>query len=489
MYAETDAHRLMTCSVRAGARSFPYWLLVLLCLCLPTAASTQSLPDFTTLVERQGPAVVNISTTQAARPSSLPAIPGLEEGDPMFDLFRRFIPRLPGEPREGSPFRDDSRSLGSGFIVSPDGFILTNAHVIEDADEVIVRLSDKREFRAEVVGTDARSDVAVIRIDASGLPTVRMGDPEALKVGEWVVAIGSPFGFDHSVTAGIVSAKGRSLPDENFVPFIQTDVAINPGNSGGPLFNLRGEVVGMNSQIYSQTGGFMGLSFAIPIDVAMDVQQQLRTVGIVRRGRIGVAIQEVTRSIADSFGLPDSRGALVSSVEPSGPADQAGVQAGDVIQRFDGKEVETSGDLPRIVAASRPGSEAEMRVWRDGRAQVMQVTVGEWQEEVRKDAVRAPGAATPNKLGLVVRETDAKQRAENGLEHGLLVERVGAPAARSEIRSGDWLLAMVVGGERIVLDRVSVFEQRVAGLAAGEVVSLLVHRNGGTLFVTLRAQP
>ncbi|HAY09803.1 MAG TPA: protease Do, partial [Thauera sp.] len=304
----------------------------------PTWAASVALPDFTRLVEKQGAAVVNVSTRQARKAASrLPfQIPELNESDPMFDFFRKFIPRTPEAPG-GDP---DNQSLGSGFIISADGYILTNAHVIEEAEEILVRLADKREYSAEVIGADARSDVALIRIDASDLPHVVFGNPDALKVGEWVLAIGSPFGFEQSVTAGIVSAKGRSLPDENFVPFIQTDVAINPGNSGGPLFNLRGEVVGINSQIYSRTGGFMGLSFAIPIDLAMDIQQQLRASGRVQRGRIGVSIQEVTRALADSFGLMRAAGALVSAVEPEGPAARGGVEQGDIIVRFNGRPVE-----------------------------------------------------------------------------------------------------------------------------------------------------
>ena len=345
-------------------------LLWALLLASAVHAATVMLPDFTELVEQQGRAVVNISTTQARRaPSKLPfQIPELDESDPMFDFFRKYIPRVPEYPGPDP----DNQSLGSGFIISADGYILTNAHVVEEAEEIKVRLADKREFDAVVIGADARSDVALIRIEAADLPHVVLGDPEALKVGEWVLAIGSPFGFEQSVTAGIVSAKGRSLPDENFVPFIQTDVAINPGNSGGPLFNLRGEVIGINSQIYSRTGGFMGLSFAIPIDVAMDVQQQLRTNGRVERGRIGVSIQEVTRDLADSFGLPRAAGALVSAVEPEGPAAQAGIQQGDVIVRFNERGVENSADLPRIVAAARPGAQAGV----EGRVPAVQIACG-----------------------------------------------------------------------------------------------------------------
>src|ERR671915_2425256 len=316
------------------------------------AQAVRELPDFTRLVDDQGNAVVNISTTQAVRRSgAVPQVPGMEDEE-VLEFFRRFIPRQQPGP---SP-RPEARSLGSGFIISADGYILTNAHVVDGADEINVRFTDKREFKAKVIGADRRTDIAVIKVDATGLPAVRFGDPTKLKVGEWVVAIGSPFGFENTVTAGIVSAKGRSLPQENFVPFIQTDVAINPGNSGGPLFNLRGEVVGVNSQIYSRTGGFMGLSFAIPIDVANNIVQQLKTLGRVIRGRIGVVIQPVTRELADSFGLPKPTGALVSSVEKGGPAEKAGIETGDVILRFDGKPVNASEDLPRVVGGTKPGT-------------------------------------------------------------------------------------------------------------------------------------
>jgi serine protease Do len=338
------------------------WVLTVFSL-LAQAQNSRALPDFTELVERQGAAVVNISTTQTVRSNQRGAQPfPFDENDPMYEFFRRFIPRQPGMPGlPGTPRQFESRSLGSGFVVSADGYILTNAHVVDSADEILVRLTDKREFKARVIGADKRTDVALIKIDATALPTVRLGDPGLLKVGEWVVAIGSPFGFDNSVTAGIVSAKGRSLPQENYVPFIQTDVAVNPGNSGGPLFNMRGEVVGINSQIYSRSGGFMGISFAIPIDVAMDVQAQLRASGKVSRGRIGVVIQEVTKELAESFGLSQAQGAAVNAVEKGGPAEKAGIEPGDVILKFDGKPIASSGDLPRIVGSSKPGSRSSCR--------------------------------------------------------------------------------------------------------------------------------
>jgi len=329
-------------------------------LCSTAMAQARDLPDFTRLVEEQGGAVVNISTTQAVRRAALPQVPGVEDEE-MLEFFRRFVPRQ--QPGPGVP-RPESRSLGSGFIISADGYILTNAHVVEGADEINVKLTDKRELKAKMIGSDRRTDIALIKMDATGLPAVRFGDASRLKVGEWVLAIGSPFGFENTVTAGIVSAKGRSLPQENFVPFIQTDVAINPGNSGGPLFNLRGEVVGINSQIYSRTGGFMGLSFAIPSDVALDVQRQLKEKGRVARGRIGVVIQEVTRDLATSFGLDRPRGALVNSVEKGSPADKAGMQRSDVITAYNGKTIEDTTALRNMVAETKPGTSVAITVIR-----------------------------------------------------------------------------------------------------------------------------
>jgi serine protease Do len=446
-------------------------------------AQGRELPDFTRLVEEQGPAVVNISTTQAPRRTSGPQLPNIEDEE-MLEFFRRFIPRqLPGP---GS--RPESRSLGSGFIISPDGYILTNAHVVDGADEIDVRLTDKREFKAKVVGADKRTDVAVIKIEAGSLPTVRMGDPSGLRVGEWVVAIGSPFGFENTVTAGIVSAKGRSLPQENFVPFIQTDVAINPGNSGGPLFNMKGEVVGVNSQIYSRTGGFMGLSFAIPIDVALDVQQQLRDKGRVSRGRIGVVIQEVTRDLAQSFGLDRPRGALVNTVEKGSPADKGGIEATDIITRFDGREVASSSDLPRIVGATRPGSRVPVEVWRKGATRTLQLTVGELLEErvaaADSPRERKPAAQAANRLGVVVAELSAERKRELKLDHGLLVTDVRADA-RAELRRGDILLTMVHQGRHTELKSAEQLARLLSRLDKGAVITLQVRRGESTAFVTV----
>ena len=438
-------------------------------------AQVQGLPDFTELVEKQGPAVVNVSTTSTAHGGG--AQSPVPEDDPFYDFFRRFGPPQP---------RDyETRSLGSGFIVSADGYILTNAHVVDMADDVTVKLNDKREFKAKVIGADKRTDVAVIKIEANGLPAVKIGDPEKLRVGEWVLAIGSPFGFESTVTAGIVSAKGRSLPQENYVPFIQTDVAINPGNSGGPLFNLKGEVVGINSQIYSRTGGFMGLSFAIPIDVAMNISNQLRTTGRVSRGRIGVVIQEVTKELAESFGLSKASGALVNSVEKGGPADKAGIEASDVILKFDGKEVSSSSDLPRIVAQSRPGSKATAQVWRKGTARDVSVTVGEMPDEKtaqrpgRKDT--KPGNVVA-RLGLTLSELNSEQRKELGLSGGLLVEDAQGAAAKAGIRRGDVLLAI----NNQDVKSVDQLNQLIGQFEKARSVALLIRRGDSALYVPLR---
>jgi serine protease Do len=447
---------------------------LLLFVPLAGVAQVQGLPDFTELVEKQGPAVVNVSTTSAARGGPQSPVP---EDDPFYDFFRRFGPPQP---------RDyEARSLGSGFIISADGYILTNAHVVEAAEDITVKLNDKREFKAKVIGSDKRTDVAVIKIEASGLPAVKIGDPERLKVGEWVLAIGSPFGFESTVTAGIVSAKGRSLPQENYVPFIQTDVAINPGNSGGPLFNLKGEVVGINSQIYSRTGGFMGLSFAIPIDVAMDITHQLRTAGRVSRGRIGVVIQEVTKELAESFGLAKAAGALVNSVEKGGSADKAGLEPSDVILKFDGKTVNSSADLPRMVAQTRPGSRVTMQIWRKGAAKDVIVTVGEMPEDKVAQRVGRRDSKAGNmvaRLGLTVSELSAEQRKELGIGGGLLVEDVQGAAAKAGIRRGDVLMAL----NNQDIKSVEQLTQLLNQYDKAKSVALLIRRGDGALYVPLR---
>ncbi|MGQ0522990.1 MAG: DegQ family serine endoprotease [Betaproteobacteria bacterium] len=447
--------------------------LFLALLLVPVATAAQ-LPDFTDLVERQGTTVVNISTTQTGRGSV--ALPNVPEDDPFYEFFRRFIPS-PG-PREFQ-----SQSLGSGFIISGDGYILTNAHVVDAADEITVKLNDKREFKAKVIGADRRTDIALLKIEASGLQAVRFGDPGRLRVGEWVVAIGSPFGFENTVTAGIVSAKGRSLPQENFVPFIQTDVAVNPGNSGGPLFNMRGEVVGINSQIYSRTGGFMGLSFAIPIDVANEIVQQLRTTGKVTRGRIGVVIQPITKELAESFGLSKPAGALVNSVEKGGPAEKAGIESGDVILRFDGKTVNSSEDLPRIVGGTRPGSRVTVQLWRNKAAREVQVTVAELQDDrAARQSRRGGKPPATSQYGLALSDLTDAQRRELKVEGGVLVENAQGAAARAGIRRGDVILA--VNNQDV--KSVEQFKELMSQTEKGRIVALLVRRGANSLYIPFR---
>jgi serine protease Do len=446
-------------------------------IALGVSAYAKELPDFTELVEKQGPAVVNISTTQIIRNAH--GLPNLPEGDPFYEFFRRFAPQMPRE--------QESQSLGSGFIISADGYIMTNAHVVDSAEKITVRLTDKREFRAKVIGADKRTDVALLKIEATGLPKITVGDPNQLKVGEWVVAIGSPFGFDSSVTAGIVSAKGRSLPQDNFVPFIQTDVAINPGNSGGPLFNMNGEVVGINSQIYTRSGGSMGLSFAIPIDVATQVTEQLRTSGKVTRGRIGVTIQELTRELAESFGLSKPVGALISSVEKNGPADKAGIEASDVILKFDGKPVNSSSDLPRMVAATKPGSKVAVELWRKGGSRQVTVEVAEMPEDGKlaraaKKLADDVGEAIL-RLGIAVSELSKEQLQELQISGGLLVEEVKGPAARAAgLQHGDVLLAI----GNIPIRSLSQFNEILKQVAKGKNVALLVRRDDAASYVAIR---
>lgn len=449
-------------------------------------AQTRGLPDFTELAEKQGAAVVNISSTQVVRGHGQMLLP-FDENDPAYEFFKRFIPRSPGD---GAPREFQNKSLGSGFIISADGYLLTNAHVVDGADEVMVRLTDKREFKARTIGADKRTDVALLKIEATGLPAVKMGDPTQLRVGEWVVAIGSPFGFDNSVTAGIVSAKGRSLPQENYVPFIQTDVAINPGNSGGPLFNMRGEVVGINSMIYSRSGGYMGVSFAIPIEVAMDVQEQLRSTGKVSRGRLGVVIQEVSKELAESLGLARPMGAVVNAVEKGGPAEKAGLEPGDVILHFDGKAVGSSSDLPRMVGSMRPGTKAVVQVWRKGATRDITVTVGEMAEEksagIRtRRGSKAPEQA-PNRLGLVVSELNAEQKRELKLNSGLIVEDVRGVGARADLRPGDIVIAVISRGATTEVRTVDQFNKLLAGFEKGSNVTLLIRRGEMQTFITVR---
>ena len=432
-----------------------------------------ALPDFSALVEQNGPAVVNISTTTAPvrTQMQLPQIPG-EPGDPMQEFFRRFQIPMP----QGDAIR---RGVGSGFIVSADGYILTNAHVVDDASEVTVKLTDKREFKAKVIGVDRRTDVALVKIDSKNLPTVRIGDASKARVGEWVAAIGSPFGLENTVTAGIISAKSRSLPDETYVPFIQTDVAINPGNSGGPLFNMAGEVIGINSQIYSRTGGYMGLSFAVPIDVAMKVKTDLQKFGKVSRGRLGVTIQGVTQELADSFGLKKAQGALVSAVEPKSPADKAGVKTGDIILAVDGRAIENSIDLPRMIGESRPGTAVTLKVWRQGETQELRASLGEAPAEkvARADS---ESKTKPSKLGLAVRPLTEEERKQIEAEGGLLVEQSEGPAARAGVQAGDVILALNNQPVKSV-DQL----RRLVDRSRGSV-ALLIQREGNKIYVPIR---
>ncbi len=461
-------------------RSLAVVVLTLAWLLAGTARA--ELPDFTRVVEAYGPAVVNISTTQKVKGNGSHRSIPLPEGTPFDDFFRRFF-----EGDEfGLPDREyNARSLGSGFIISEDGYILTNNHVIRDADEIIVRLSDRRELEAEVVGSDERSDVALLKVEAEDLPTVRIGRSSELKVGEWVLAIGSPFDFDHTVTAGIISALGRSLPNENYVPFIQTDVAINPGNSGGPLFNLDGEVVGINAQIYSRTGGFMGLSFTIPIDLAMDVVEQLKKTGHVSRGWLGVMIQDVTRELAESFGMAKPGGALVSQVLPDSPAEKAGIEVGDVILEFGGREVTSSAALPPMVGSSPVGEEVPLKVLRQGAVKKLTVVLGELpsQDEIQRAATEQ-GGVVDRRLRIEVADLDDAEREALGIEEGgVVVKSVrSGPANDAGIEKGD-IITMLDG---VRVKDVDHFSSLVEGLPAGKSVAVLVQRRNGPVFLALK---
>jgi len=442
------------------------------------AGSPPVVADFAALYERQVPSVVAVQSVQRVKH---PATSGLPEGHPPLDPFHRRSPAPGGAPREF-----ERQAEGSGFIVSADGYLVTNAHVVEGASEVVVRLADNREFRAKVVGADKPTDVALLRIDATGLPAVTIGDPEKLRVGEWVVAIGKPLGLANSMTAGIVSAKGRDLPDEDLVPFIQTDAAVNPGSSGGPLINLRGEVVGITSMIYSQTGGYMGISFAIPIDIAMSAVAQLRDKGRVTRGRIGVEIAEVDRETAESFGLPAPTGALVNAVEQGGPAEKAGIEAGDIVLAIDGRDVTTVAELPRIVTGIAPGTTATLTVWRANARRQIPVVVA---EQAAEDATPQPARADakPNRLGLVLAELAPAQRRELGVAAGVRVERVD-DGVRANLRPGDVVLSLVVRGHASDATSVERVEALVASLPKGTPVTLRVARGEQSFFVSLRVR-
>jgi len=465
-------------------------LVIVLCLSLFggmfSGLSYAQLPDFTAIVENNGAAVVNISTTQKAeQPGSgrrFPhgEIPGMPEGTPFDDFFRRFFD---GE----RPRSYDTHSLGSGFVISKDGYILTNNHVISDADEIIVRLNDRRELEATLVGSDERSDVALLKVEADDLPVVKIGDSRNVKAGEWVLAIGSPFDFDHSVTAGIVSAVGRSLPNENYVPFIQTDVAINPGNSGGPLFNMDGEVIGVNSQIYSRTGGFMGLSFSIPIELAMDVVDQLKDKGHVTRGWLGVLIQDVTRELAESFNMEKPVGALVSQVIPDSPAEKAGFEVGDVIVKFNGLPVQVSSALPPMVGVTPIDKEVPVEVVRNGKTITLKVSIGVLPAEgdvALNQAPSGPAKSTDNRLNVEVQELTEQQRKDMEIDdRGVLVSAVEpGPAREAGMREGDVIL--MLNNQKVT--GVKQFNELSADLPAGKSVSVLIQRQAGPLFLAIK---
>jgi len=471
----------MRCPARHFATLFGLWALVL-AIPVPAAPLLRALPDFTPLVESSAPAVVNISTTQMVRhpagpDAEMPEAP--ESNAPFNDFLRRYF----GED-ELPPEFFDNKSLGSGFLVSPDGYILTCAHVVENATEILVRLTDRREFTAKVIGADRRSDVALLKIDAAGLPQVRIGDPDKVRVGEWVLAIGSPFGFDSSATAGIVSAKGRSLPRENYVPFIQTDVAINPGNSGGPLFNLRGEVIGINSQIYSRTGGFMGLSFAVPIDIAMQVAKQLKASGHVKRGWMGVTIQDVTRELAESFGMQRPSGALIADVLADGPAAASGLRVGDVVVEYEGHRIKLSADLPPLVGQTEPGARAKLGIVRGGQARTVTVTIAELPEDTAEiRPAPSSGPERPGVLGMQLKDLTPAQRKQLGVSQGVLVERVvEGPAHKAGVRPGDVILQMQGRPIRSAVE----LHELAPQLSRHKPVPVLVRRGAAALFLALR---
>ncbi|PMR71468.1 DegQ family serine endoprotease [Halomonas heilongjiangensis] len=465
-------------------RHLSLWMLLAATLLAWQSAMARELPDFTELVEQAAPGVVNISTTRMERGREDPF--GGFGGQEIPEIFRHFFgDRFPAPPGGGGQGRSQERqSLGSGFIISEDGYILTNAHVVQGADEILVRLNDRRELAAELIGADERTDVALLRVDADDLPTLTLGDSDALRVGEWVAAIGSPFGFDSSVTAGIISAINRTLPRDAYVPFIQTDVAINPGNSGGPLFNLDGEVVGINSQIFTRSGGFMGLSFAIPINVAMDVAGQLRDDGRVSRGWLGVMIQPVSRDLAESFGMDSPSGALIADLDPEGPAARGGLQAGDVILEVDGDEVDRSSTLPRLIGRTSPGSEVDLVLLRDGEEHRQTVTVGDWPDAEGRDVTRAEEGGRQSRLGLAVSELEADELERLGIEDGVRVRELdpSGAAAAAGIRPGDVLVSIdhqVVGSaDRLV--------EVVESLPSDRAVPVRLYRDGRSLFVALR---
>jgi len=470
-------------SVLSGA--FVFALATALVPAVSAQVRGGTLPDFTDLYDKNGPTVVSIDVTQKSRRAR--GMPELSEDDPFYEFFRRFG-QVP--PRRGQEREPEAQSVGSGFIIGADGQIITNAHVVDGADEVTVKLSDKREFKAKVLGTDKRTDIALLKIEAKDLPKVVIGDPDKLRVGEWVVAIGKPFGLENTMTAGIVSAKGRDLPQENLVPFIQTDVAINPGNSGGPLFNMKGEVVGINSLIYSRTGGYMGLAFAIPIDVAMNTVAQLKEKGRVTRGRIGVQIQPVTKEDAEAFGLGAPRGALVNGVEKDGPAAKAGVEVGDIIIKADGKDVRSSNELPRIITTIRPGNKITITVWRKGAQKDLSLTVAEMKEDTgeqqRRGTPTPKEKAKPNKMGLVLSDLTDEQKKESELKAGVVVDDV-APTVRGNVQPGDIIIAIVRSGTSTEAKSAAQVNEVLAKVEKGGTVTLQIKRGEQQFFSTLKA--
>ncbi|MGJ7913937.1 DegQ family serine endoprotease [Massilia sp. LXY-6] len=435
------------------------------------------LPDFTKIVAHNGPAVVNVRVVGTTKVAQRQQMPQFDEDDPFYEFFRRFQPQ---QPRGNGGGRELVYGAGSGFIVSPDGVILTNAHVVRDADEVTVKLQDRREYRAKVLGSDPKTDVAVLKIDAKNLPVVPVGNSRNLQVGEWVLAIGSPFGLESSVTAGVVSAKGRSLPGDQ-VPFIQTDVAVNPGNSGGPLFNTRGEVVGINSQIYSQTGGYQGLSFAIPIDVAVRIKDQIVSTGKVQHAKLGVTVQEVGQGFADAFKLESPEGALVSNVERGGAADKAGIKSGDVIRRVNGQPIVGSGDLPAMLAVAKPGDRVSMDVWREGKTIQLNATLANANDKgdpVNRDSLASADKGA--KLGLALRPLDPQERRQAGLPAGLVIEDAGGPAQAAGVQPGDVLLS--INGKAVS----SVEQVRDMVGKSSKSVALLIQRGDDKIFIPVR---
>lgn len=467
-----------------------YWaaiFIALVTLMSSLSAQARSLPEFTELVSKNSAAVINISTTKTKKARMMPSLPeGMEipEGTPFDEMFKRFFgPGLRGQ----RPQPYESHSLGSGFVLSEDGYILTNHHVIKDADEIIVRFNDRTELEAKVLGSDERSDIALLKVEAKGLTAVKLGDSTELKVGEWVLAIGSPFGFDSTATAGIVSALGRNLPSDNYVPFIQTDVAINPGNSGGPLFNLDGEVIGINSQIYSRTGGFMGVSFAIPMDVAMDVVSQIRSQGYVSRGWLGVVIQNVTRELAESFGLSKPQGALVSRVMPESPAAKAGIQTGDVILKFNGKPISTSSSLPPLVGRTKVGDSVPVQVMRNKKKETLQVKIEKLADEEGPVKVGGkPGRLVDDRLAIEIAALTDKQRELYDVEKGgvIVVNVEKGAAGKAGIRRGDVILSL----NNLQVTGTKQFLDIARELPEDEAVPVLVQRQQGAIFLALKIE-